>query len=77
MSLRNTQHFGSHLRRNFINAAAGRDDLDDWSEQCLDRIGHLYQLNYGRLETGIEELFSAADSEFAAASGESVKHEFT
>ena len=48
-----------HLRRKFIQAAAGNDALDKWRDRWLDRIGRLFQLNRVRLrhydpEAGME-----------------------
>ena len=44
------QHCWAHLRRDFIAVATGRDALQPWCDQWLDRIGALYQCNYERLE---------------------------
>ena len=46
----------AHLRRDFINAAVGRVELQAWSEQWLERIGQLYHLNDKRLEHYDSEL---------------------
>ena len=48
-----------HLRRKFIQAAAGNDALDKWRDRWLDRIGRLFHLNRVRLrhydpEAGME-----------------------
>ena len=40
----------SHVRRKFIEAAAGTDTLDKWRDRWLDRIGRLFHLNRVRLE---------------------------
>ena len=49
----------SHVRRKFIQAAAGNDALDKWRDRWLDRIGRLFRLNRVRLrhydpEAGME-----------------------
>ena len=44
------QYCWAHLRRDFINVANARADLMDWSEQWINRIGNLYQLNDQRLK---------------------------
>ncbi len=48
-----------HVRRKFIQAAAGNDALDKWRDRWLDRIGRLFRLNRVRLrhydpEAGME-----------------------
>ena len=50
----------SHVRRKFIEAAAGNDALERWEERWLDRFGRLFHLNRVRLkhydpELGMEE----------------------
>ena len=40
----------SHVRRKFIQAAAGNAALDKWRDRWLDRIGRLFHLNRIRLE---------------------------
>ena len=50
----------SHVRRKFIEAAAGNDALERWEERWLDRFGQLFHLNRVRLkhydpELGMEE----------------------
>ena len=49
-----------HIRRAFIQAAAGNEAFTKWEKRWLDRIGRLYQLNRVRLkhynpEVGMEE----------------------
>lgn len=39
-----------HLRRKFIQAAAGNDALDKWRDRWLDRIGRVFHLNRVRLK---------------------------
>ena len=51
---------GAHIRRKFIQAAAGNDAFAPWEKRWLDRIGRLYYLNQVRLKhynpaVGIEE----------------------
>ena len=41
----------AHMRRKFIDAARGYQQLKDWSERWVDRIGELYHLNDIRLAT--------------------------
>jgi hypothetical protein len=41
----------AHMRRKFIEAARGYQQLKDWSERWVDRIGELYHLNAIRLAT--------------------------
>ena len=76
----------SHVRRKFIQAAAGNDALEKWEGRWLDRIGRLFHLNAVRLkhhdpEAGMEDqsrrfgtadrqLRSAADRLFALAEKE-------
>ena len=50
----------SHVRRKFIEAAAGNDALERWEERWLDRFGQLFHLNAVRLkhydpELGMEQ----------------------
>ena len=50
----------AHIRRKFIQAAAGNDAFAPWEKRWLDRIGRLYYLNQVRLKhynpaVGIEE----------------------
>ena len=50
----------AHIRRKFIQAAAGNDTFAPWEKRWLDRIGRLYYLNQVRLKhynpaVGIEE----------------------
>ncbi|UYM14760.1 IS66 family transposase [Endozoicomonas euniceicola] len=40
----------SHVRRDFINAQKGNDELEKWSATWVNRIGKLYHLNDQRLE---------------------------
>ena len=40
----------SHVRRKFIEAAAGNDALETWENRWLDRIGKLFHLNRVRLK---------------------------
>ena len=44
------QYCIAHLRRDFINAAAGREELECWSAKWVDRFAKLYKLNDKRLE---------------------------
>ena len=46
----------AHLRRDFITAAVGRPQLQDWSELWLEKIGQVYHLNAKRLEHYDSEL---------------------
>jgi transposase len=41
----------AHMRRKFIDAARGYQQLKDWSERWVDRIGELYRLNAIRRAT--------------------------
>ncbi len=50
----------SHVRRKFIEAAAGNDALERWEERWLERFGQLFHLNAVRLkhydpELGMEQ----------------------
>ena len=50
----------SHVRRKFIEAAAGNDALERWEDRWLERFGRLFHLNRVRLkhydpELGMEE----------------------
>ena len=40
----------AHVRRKFIEAAAGNDALEKWADRWLDRIGKVYHLNAVRLK---------------------------
>ena len=40
----------AHVRRKFIEAAAGNDALEKWADRWLDRIGKVYHLNRVRLK---------------------------
>lgn len=76
----------AHVRRKFIQAAAGNDALEKWKDRWLDRIGRLFHLNRVRLkhfdpEAGMEgqsrrfgvahrQLRSATDRLFALAEKE-------
>ena len=40
----------AHLRRKFIQAAAGNDALETWEDRWLERIGRIYHLNAVRLK---------------------------
>ena len=40
----------AHLRRKFIQAAAGNDALEKWEDRWLERIGWIYHLNTVRLK---------------------------
>ena len=40
----------SHVRRDFIDCAAGQVDLTDWCRGWLERIAGIYRLNEARLE---------------------------
>ena len=40
----------AHLRRKFIQAAAGHDALEAWEDRWLKRIGRIYHLNAVRLK---------------------------
>ena len=40
----------SHMRRDFIEAAAGQARLTQWCQEWIERIGEIYRLNDERLE---------------------------
>ena len=40
----------SHMRRDFIDCAAGQVDLTDWCRGWIERIAGIYRLNEARLE---------------------------
>ena len=55
----------AHMRRDFIQCAAGQVDLAGWCEAWLERIAALYRLNEARLarhDPGIERQSAAFDA---------------
>ena len=62
-----------HVRRDFIQCAAGQADLTGWCEAWLERIAAIYRLNEERLghhDPGVErrnEAFDAAQAALEAA----------
>ena len=63
----------SHMRRDFIDCAAGQVDLTDWCRGWIERIVGIYRLNEARLEhcdSGLKRPAPALDALFAEAQRE-------
>ena len=63
----------SHVRRDFIDCAAGQVDLTDWCRRWIERIAGIYRLNEARLEhcdSGLKRPAPALDALFAEAQRE-------
>ena len=54
-----------HVRRDFIDCAAGQDRLEQWCQRWIERIAELYRLNEARLkhyDTGLKRQTPAFDT---------------
>ena len=61
----------SHLRRDFINCAAGHTWLTDWCQEWIERIAAIYRLNEARLAHYNHSLeIDRQTAEFEAAQAE-------
>ena len=63
------QHIWSHMRRDFIDCAAGQVRLTRWCRRWIGRIASIYRLNkarLGRYDAGLKRQTAAFDAAQAA-----------